>query len=378
MANTLTGLIADTYAALDVVSHEIIGLIPSITRNAELDRVAVGQNVRVPAVPTNTSRDITPAMAFPSRADQVIATTPVTITKVKAVPFSWTGEEAYAMNRGGPGILTIQQNQIAQAIRALVNEMEADIATAMATYGSRAYGTAGSTPLQSNLSELAQLKKILDDNGAPATDRFVTLGSAATTGYLSLTQLTDANRAGGDDTLRRGTLLDIFGFGVRQSAQVPTITAGTGSGYLINNSGGYAVGATSLTLDTGSGTILAGDVVTIGNHKYVVNTALAANVVVLNAPGLREAVADNASVTVNATSTRNLGYTRNSTVLAQRLPELENVQDLATMRETITDPISGLSFELAAYPGYRMTTYEVAAAWGVKVLKSEHIAELLG
>ena len=48
---------------------------------------------------------------------------------------------------------------ILQAMRKLVNEVESDVA---ATYfaGSRAYGTAGTTPFASDLSDTAQLHKI--------------------------------------------------------------------------------------------------------------------------------------------------------------------------------------------------------------------------
>jgi hypothetical protein len=52
--------------------------------------------------------------------------------------------------------------------------------------------------------------------------------------------------------------------------------------------------------------------------------------------------------------------------------------DLARDRTTITDPLSGLSFELAMYPQYRQMQYEVSCAWGVKGVKDEHSAALLG
>ena len=90
-----------------------------------------------------------------------------------------------------------------------------------------------------------------------------------------------------------------------------------------------------------------------------------------------EAVADNATIAVNATSARNAGFTRDSIILAARTPIMEE-NDLAMERDTIADPISGLVFEIAAYPGYRMVTYELSICWGVKVLKPEHVAVLLG
>ena len=93
MANTLTDLIPDLYAALDVVSRELVGMIPAVTMDARVNRAAEGQSVRVPIVPTNTSSSITPAMAVPSAADQVIDNVDIVINKAKAVPFSWEGNE---------------------------------------------------------------------------------------------------------------------------------------------------------------------------------------------------------------------------------------------------------------------------------------------
>ena len=73
MANTLTSLIPDVYAALDVVSRELVGVIPSVARNASADRVAKGQTLRAFQTPANTAgADIAAAMAIPAAADQTI------------------------------------------------------------------------------------------------------------------------------------------------------------------------------------------------------------------------------------------------------------------------------------------------------------------
>lgn len=382
MANTLTSLIPDAYIALDVVSRELVGFIPSITRDPTTDRAALNQTVRIARTqPNSAGRDITAAMAFPARADQTIDNSGLTISKVRAFPFSWTGEERYSVDQG-PGSLTISQGQIAQAIRAAVNEVETDLAVAAGAGGSRSYGTAGTTPFATNLGESAQLKKLLDDNGAPGSDRSLVINTTAGANLRTLlNNPLNANTSLNGDMTRQGMILDVNGFKFRESAQVQTATAGTGASYTTTNAG-FAVGTTAIPIITGTGTVLAGDVVTFAGdtNKYVVSAGVSApGTITLASPGLLVAMsAATKAMTIVGTSARNVGLSRNAIVLATRLPEVGPDGDLAISRETITDPISGLSFEIAAYPGYRMMTYEVSLAWGVKVIKPEHIAILLG
>lgn len=380
MANVLTNLIPDVYAALDVVSRELTGFIPSVTRDPAADRVAVGQSLRTPITPANTAvGNVAPAMSLPSAADQTIGNAALQITKVRFAPFSWNGEEQAAVD-AGPGYLTIQQDQIAQAIRALVNEIEADIAVETYRNASRAYGTAGTTPFATagDYSDSAQLAKILSDNGAPLSERFMIINTTA--GANIRGKQAQTHMYGDDTLLRQGVLLDMSGFAIRESAQVQNHTKGTGSGYLVNNVSGYPVGTTTIAVDTGTGTILAGDIVTFAGdpNKYVVTSALSGGQFSIAAPGLRQTLADNTAITVGNSYAANIGLSRNAVLLATRLPLLPKEGDLAIDRTVVTDPRTGLSFEVAAYPGYRMVTYHVMIAWGVKAVKPEHIATLLG
>ena len=375
MANTLSNLIPDVYAALDVVSRELVGAIPGVQRDASADRVASAQTLRIHKAPTNTSSSYTPSMAIPSAVDQTIANTSLTLTKNKYAAFSWTGEEANSVNEG-PGFLNIRQDQIAQAFRVLVNEMENDVCDALALGASRATGTAGTTPFASTLGDAAQVRKILDDNGAPATGRSLVINTSAGAALRTLGQLTKANEAGTSMTLRDGELLNLHGFSIRESAQINNATAGTGASYILD--GALAVGDTTVTVDTGSGTILAGDIVTIGSHKYVVATALAGGSFTIAAPGIVAAKADNATVTVNATSARNVAFSSDALLLATRLPIFPSEGDLAIDNEVITDPRTGISFDLRVYPGDGMVLYRIHALWGWVAKKPEHAALLLG
>ena len=385
MANTLTSLIPDVYAALDVVSRELVGILPAMTMDATYTRAAIGQNVRVFISPASTASDITPGVTPPDDGDQTIGNVNMTITKSKRVPIRWNGEQTLGINNGGPGTSAIIQNQIAQALRTLTNLMEAD-AAALVKQASRATGTAGTSPFASNLTDTAQARKILSDNGAPLSDLHMIIDTTSGAAMRTLTQLTKVNEAGNDSMLRQGVLLDIHGFAVRESGQIITPAIGTSNNAGTTDTTGYAIGSTAITMAAaGTGTILAGDIVTFtgDTNKYVVASGVASlaagGVLTLAAPGLRKAIAaSNVTCTVTAISTRNMFFSRNALALAARLPALPDGGDLAVDRTTITDPRSGMSFELSLYPQFRQMQYEISAAWGVAMVKPEHCGVLLG
>lgn len=385
MANTLTGLIPTMYNALDRVSRELVGFIPAVTSDMTYERAAVGQTVRSPVAPAAVASDITPAVTPPNDGDQVIGSTDMTITKSRRVPIRWNGEERLGVDNNGAQFNIIFRDQMQQAMRTLVNEVERDIGVAGYLAASRAYGTAGTTPFASNLADSAQVRAMLEDNGQWTDDMHMVLNSLAGANIRTLGQLTKANEAADDSLLRRGVILDIHGFAIRQSAGVQIPASGTGALATTNNAG-YAIGATTITLESaGTGTIVAGDVITFAGdtNKYVVASGDAdvsnGGTITLNAPGLRKAIpAAATNITVVAASTRNLAFARSSIALATRAPALPNGGDSAVDRMIITDPISGLSFEVSMYAQYRQMQYEVALAWGTAAVKKEGIVALLG
>jgi hypothetical protein len=363
------------------VSRELVGFIPAVTLDAQSSRAAVNQSVRSFVAPASSAGDITAGVTPPNDGDQTIGDQEIKITKARRVPIRWTGED----ERGsGPAAAAIQGAQIQQAIRTLCNEIEADIAD-LYKVASRAAGAAATTPFGTagDYTAASLTRKILVDNGAPVSDLQLVLDTAA--GANLRGKQASSSQEFGDSMLRQGVLLDINGMMVRESGQTKTHTKGTGAS-ATTNTAGYAVGATTITLaSAGTGTILAGDVITFAGdtNQYVVTTGDAdvsgGGTVVLAAPGLRQAIAASATaITVVASSPRNLGFARSAIVLAQRLPALPANGDLASDRTSIVDPRSGLSFEVALYPQYRQMQWEVSCAWGVKVIKPEHVAILLG
>jgi len=383
-ANTLTGLIPTLYNALDVISRELVGLIPAVTSDMTYERAAVGQTVKSPVAPAAVASDITPAVTPPNDGDQTIGSTDMVITKARRVPIRWNGEEKRGLDNNGASYNIILRDQFAQGMRTLVNEVESDLA-GLHVYASRAYGTPGTTPFATNLSDTAQLRKILSDNGSPLGDLQLVIDTSAGASMRTLTQLSKANEADDTNLLRRGVLLDVHGFAIRESAQIKTSVAGTGAAATTNNAG-YAVGATVITLaSAGTGTVVAGDVVSFAGdaNKYLVasgDTDVSnGGTITLASPGLRKAIpAAATNVTVSAAAARSMAFARSSIALATRAPALPAQGDSAIDRMVITDPVSGLSFEVSVYAQYRQIQYEIALAWGCAAVKREHMSVLLG
>ena len=381
--NTISSIVPDIYEALDVVSRELTGLIPAVTMNASAERAGINQNIVVDVEPAGNVSNITPAMTVPDPTGQTSGSTVIQITKSRAAEFGFIGDDQKKLNTG-PGYLSVRANKIAQAIRAVANEVESDLAGLQATF-SRAYGTAGTTPFgtANDYTDASNVLKILKDNGSPQSDNQLVINTAAGANFIG--KQSAVNSAGTDSMLRQGVLLDLAGMPLRESAQIADFTAGTGASATTDDSG-YAVGATVLTLaSAGTGTMLAGDVVTFAgdSNKYVVTSGDAdvsgGGTITLAAPGLRVAMSTaTKAITVVASAARNMAFNRSALVLAARAPARPEEGDMAEDVIVITDPRSGLSMEFAMYKGYRKVRYEVGLAWGVKNIKPEHTALLLG
>lgn len=381
MANTLTGLMPTMYEALDVVSRELTGFIPAVNRNSTADRAAVGETVSWPVVPPLAASNFTPAAYGPSPSDVTVGAPTLTLSKSKNVPFYLTGEDIRGLKNGSNDQIIIK-NAFAQAIRTLVNLIEADLFAAAYQGASRAYGTAGTTPFQTatDLTDIASTRKILEDNGAPMGDLHLVL---STTAALPLRakheELFRVMEAGTDAMLRDGTLGRLEGFNLHESAQATVVTKGTGTSYVTN--GSTAAGVNAIVLQTGSGTVLAGDVVTFAadaNNKYVVNVGVTApGTITIGAPGALVIIGTSNAMTIGNNFTPLCAFDRNAITLATRAPALPPQGDAADDVTEITDPITGLAFQVAMYKQYGRIAIDVRIVWGCAAVKSNHIAVLL-
>jgi hypothetical protein len=389
MANTLTNLIPTIYEGLDTVSREMIGFIPAVAKDVSAERAALNQQILVPVTQAQSAQDITPAVVPPDTGDQTIANVPMTITKSKFVPIRWNGEQQKGYMSNGTYDKTVS-DQFAQAFRTLANLVETDCFTAAYQGASRAYGTAGTAPFgtAADLSDSANVRKILDDNGCPQSDLHLVLGSAAVAnlrGKQSI--LLKANENGSDAFRRTGAIAEVplDGFMLHNSNSIKQITKGTGASYV--TSGDSPPGTSAIVLATGTGTVNAGDVVTFAadaNNKYVNNVGVAApGTIGIGAPGAIVDIPTGNALTVGNSYTPNIAFTRSAIQLITRAPAMPlgpdgKPSDLAEDVVLVTDPVSGITFEITLYKQFRQMMFGVGLAWGVTAIKPNHIATLIG
>jgi hypothetical protein len=387
MANTLTGLIQTLYDARNIVSRERVGFVQAVSKNSKAESAALDQTIRIPIAAAVTSEaNNTPAVTPPDTGDVTAEYVDMTISKSQHIPVRFNGEEVKALQTSGNYEDFVSQ-RFQQAFRRLDNLVETDLASSY-KYASRATGSAGTTPFNTagTISDFANVMRILDDNGCPKDGLALVLSNAAIQNLRGKqSNFFKVNEAGSAEMLRDGNLGRAFGFNIFQSGFVANHTKGTTTDATLTSTD-YAVGSTTLTLaSTGTGTIVEGDMVNIAGENngvwYGVRTGDAdvsgGGPVVLNAPGLRIAQTTNTSVIApSASYSANLAFHPSAIQLLTRTPAMGN--DMAIGKEMVYDEVSGITYEIAEYPGFGQTTFHVRLAWGWKAIKQEHIAVLFG
>ena len=353
-------------------------MIGATVMDARASSVQKGQAVKVPVTPVATNEDVTASSSAPVGEGETISTIDITIDKIRrGTPILWTGEDELGVS--GTGTLNaIQVDQFAQRLRSLRNEMEADCcreAYGGAVGKGNILGTAGTNPFASNLDNLTLGLKTLEDAGAPTSELQAVLSTASGMKIRNLAQLQKINEAGETSLLRRGVLGDLFGFALRESAGMKH-TSGAATGYY-TNSASLAIGDTEIPIDTGSGAFNVGDLIKFADdtNYYMVKAYETGKITIYG--GLKTAVGDNKAITTSDYTPNSL-FARGSIVLANRVPYVPARGDIAIDRQVITDPVTGIPYELAVWGGAYQNSVTIATAWGVKNIKPENTVALLG
>jgi hypothetical protein len=243
---------------------------------------------------------------------------------------------------------------------------------------SRAYGTAGTTPFATDLSALTNARKILQDNGAPLADlQFV--GDTACGPQPAQPR---HHPAGITRPARRGAPLGQFllASSASRSRSRPALACTPRApARRTPRRPRVCRRHDAIPLITGTGTILAGDVVTFAGdtNKYVVNTGARAGHDHHRPPWPegRACRFGNDALTVGNNYTANLAFERNAVVGIMRPPLMPANP---TIEQMLVSDDKGMTYLMLQIAQYGMLSWELHLAWGFKTINGEFSSIVLG
>ena len=376
MANTVTAYVPTIIARTLKILRERLALLTRVTTDYDGEMASIGNSLLIPVTATLSASDITPAATPPSLVSIAPSSVTLTLNKFRKANMSVTSSDLNQMMANSDFVPA----HIQEGARAIAKGIEDDV---FLNYKNVPYyvGTAGTNPFATNLATLAAAGKSMDDTLA-SDQRTMIISNAAKQKALELGNLIQAFQRGGNDTLNKGQLGELLGFDMQRGSQVPTHTAGTAAGTLIN-SATVAVGDTSVAVDTGAGTIVAGDIFTVaGDTQTYVATAAVPDVsagTLTFYPPAKVAWADGAAITLKASHVVNLGFDQGAFALAMRQPRVpELAQNIVIPFADNGEGGTGMQFALSMVPGYWAESLEVVALYGTATLRPERAVRMAG
>ena len=206
------------------------------------------------------------------------------------------------------------QRVIEPAVAAIAQGIDSYILTKASQQLYNFVGTAADPP--DTLTDIAAIDKKLNDLKCPVAGRIAIVNSQAKSDILSnVTEFTRADYRGDDgDALRTAGMGEFMGMQWYMDQNVASITSAM-SGWLVN-SASVAIGDSSVVIDTGSGTPVAGDLFTVAGDTQQYTVVSYATSTITFSPTAKVAWADSAAITAIATHASNLAGDRRGLSLA--------------------------------------------------------------
>ena len=298
-----------------------------------------------------TGEDFTEKVNLPDNPSQ--ATRTMTTVKLDAgfvLRQYYSKEQRKSLDNSGVGNSVLEQDMVAM-MEVLAQRIETKVVTAIRTNTTRAVGMTNTPAIGTTLQAYKDAGTVLDVNSVPTDRRVLVMDPESYNGLI----LTDAGKAyiiGTASGLTEGSITNINGFAsLKTGANLIHTNADRVTGATaVNNSGGYPIGATQITIDgagLGGKTPRAGDVFSFANdtNNYVLKS-YANNVITINKPGLIAAVNDNAAITWNGDYKALIAAQPNAVIGVMRAPAgfMPEYSNPMKVTDIVQDPVSGLSF----------------------------------
>ena len=373
MANTIAEVTPQLLAQGLLALREEAVMARLVNRDYEGMSAQRGSTVDVPIPSSITAQAVTAANTAPSTADFAPTSVSITLDRWYEAPFYLTDKDLAEVMSG-----TIPM-QASEAVKSIANNIDQHILGLYSgIYGWA--GTAQTTPFATNTAEATQTRKVLNNQLAPVSDRRMVIDPDAEANALELRAFQDVSYRGDQQGIINGQIGRKLGFDWYMDQNVASHTAGTAAGYLVDQAD-VAIGDTTVNIDTGTGTLVAGDIFTVAgdDQTYVVTSAASGgdDTTLAFSPAAKVAWEDNAALSFKGSHTVNLGFHRDAFALAIR--PLESVADgLGNQIQSATDPVSGVSMRLEVSREHKRTRWSFDVLYGAALVRAELACRMAG
>jgi hypothetical protein len=383
VANTLTEVIPKLLAGGLLALRERAIMPRRVNRDYESLAAQKGDIVNIPISTAVTSRSVTPAVTQAANQDTTPTTVAVTLDQWKEATFHMSDADWMEAQAG------FMPRQSLEAIKSLANTID-DFILGKYTGIYGAGGTAGTTPLGTDLLQVASCRALLNTGLAEVDDRSVVLDVNAEAAAIGLGNFVQAEQAGDQSVVVRGEIGHKLGMDWFLDQNIPTHTNGTswtGTKWKlaagVSGTGGQS---TLSVLNTdASGTIVIGDLFTIAGdaQQYVMTTAVAVVAASVQTniaftPSLAATYASAANLSVIAGHVVNLIFHRDAFTFASRPLVGSGIDGLGNRFSSATDPVSGISLRLEVSREYKQTTFAYDVLYGAALVRPQLATRLLG
>jgi hypothetical protein len=379
MANTNTNVLPKLMAQ---------GLL-ALRQNVQLPRLVNGSYsglaaqegdiINVPIPSAITVRTVTPAVTQAANQDWSPTNAAVTLDFWREASFQLSDKDEKDVISGAKSMAA------SEAIKAIANACDTYImGKATGIYGLA--GTPGTAPFSGSLNMAVSARQLLNEQLAPVGDRRVVIDPTAESNLLLNSEVLKFNERGDGGGIIRGEIGTKLGFDWYMDQNITSFTPGTGwvTGYTISTVSGLAGEATlNITNTTASGTVLVGDIFTLGGQaqQYVVTAAATASATVPFAISINPALATShataiALTVVGTAYTRNLAFHRDAFAWASR--PMGDIGGYGANFMAKVDPVSSIALRLEVSRQYKQTTFAFDILAGSNLIRPELAAIIAG
>ena len=390
MANTLEIL-------ANVAQHDSPRILREISVFPRLSRVDMdaeerqrkGDTVSFTRQFDSTVRDVVPGVAAPANSmDIEMYRISIKLDQFKESNFRLNDKEFREIKKN-----QIMPSSYATRLKALSQEVELYQQSHLLLKIPNRVGTVGVIP--TDIDPISEAVSVMHTNGADMSNWAMAINSTYAKGLRLSNKILNSEISGTFEGLRQGWIGPIFGFDTVEAPLMEkdanlTMTTGTHSvDAVVNNGPGYAKGDDVITIDGGTGSAKAGEVIFFAGHSQpyvlqldIANTAAGTFQIF---PPLKEVLVDNVAISYQVAQNVTFkvyafGSAEECLALVTRAWDSGDSSEMEASDEIaiLVDEASGLIFRLSKVRGYKQTEFSLDILYGGGVVEPNNGVLIIG